>query len=213
MNKQLADALVNTLPVGLTGLFNPWAERCIHDAEINGPEQRRVRLAQHLDCEATLILVGEAPGYQGCRYSGVGFTSERLLLEGAIPRVDMPAGRLTTDRKTPFSEPSATIVWKQLRALGVHETTVLWNALQMHPYRDGSIWSNRAPTQAELKMGYAAMALLRQAFPQAKIVAIGRKAEGLLAESGIVAEAAVRHPANGGANDFAKGLAKVIQEM
>jgi len=213
MNMKLADALVKTLPEGSDGLFNPWTDRCVRDTAFNGPAARRVRLAQHLDCEATLILVGEAPGYQGCRYSGVGFTSERLLLEGAIPRVSIPEGRLTTNRKTPFSEPSATIVWKQLRALGVHETTILWNALQMHPYLDGSIWSNRTPTQAELKMGYAAMQLLRQAFPKATIVAIGRKAERLLADTGIEAEAAVRHPANGGANDFALGLAKVIAEQ
>lgn len=213
MNMKLADALVKTLPEGSAGLFNPWTDRCAHDTEVNGPDQRRVRLAQHLDCEATLILVGEAPGYQGCRYSGVAFTSERLLLEGAIPRVAIPKGRLTTKSKTPFSEMSATIVWKQLRALGVHETTILWNALQMHPYREGLIWTNRTPTKAEIKMGHAAMLLLRQAFPKARIVAIGRKAEGLLADTGIVAKAAVRHPANGGAKDFALGLAKVIASL
>lgn len=209
MNKQLADALVKTLPIGRTGLFNPWADQCIHDTAINGPKQRLIRLAQHLDCQAKLILVGEAPGYQGCRYSGVGFTSERLLLEGVIPRVDRPAGRLT-GRHIPFSERSATTVWKQLYALGVQETTILWNALQLHPYRDGSPWSNRTPTKAEFTMGHSAMQLLRQAFPQAKVVAIGRNAERLLADTGIVADAAVRHPANGGATDFALGLAKAI---
>ena len=212
MNKQLADALVKTLPIGSVGLFNPWADQCVHDTEINGPKQRRIRLAQHLDCQASLILVGEAPGYQGCRYSGVGFTSERLLLDGAIPRVERPAGRLTS-RHIPFSEPSATIVWAQLKKLGVHETTILWNALQLHPYREGSPWSNRTPTKAELTMGHAAMQLLRLAFPQAKIVAIGRNAERLLADTGIVAEAAVRHPANGGAKLFAEGLAQVVEAL
>lgn len=212
MNKQLADALVKTLPIGSVGLFNPWADQCVHDTEINGPKQRRIRLAQHLDCQASLILVGEAPGYQGCRYSGVGFTSERLLLDGAIPRVERPTGRLTS-RHIPFSEPSATIVWAQLQKLGVHETTILWNALQLHPYREGLPWSNRTPTKAELTMGHAAMQLLRRAFPQAKIVTIGRNAERLLADTGIVAEAAVRHPANGGAKLFAEGLAQVVEAL
>jgi hypothetical protein len=211
MNKQLADALVKTLPSRKAGLFNPWTDHCAHDTEINGPEQRRIRLAQHLDCEAKLILVGEAPGYQGCRYSGIGFTSERLLLEGKIPRVEIPVDRLTL-RQSPFSEPSATIVWRELYAMGVQEMTILWNALQLHPYRVGQPWSNRTPTKTELTMGHAAMKLLRTAFPKAKIVAIGRNAEKLLADTGIVADAAVRHPANGGATLFAKGLAQVITE-
>ena len=203
--KSLALKLVKTLPAARSGLFNPWADSCPHDAPGNGPRQKLERLAAHLDCDAQFILVGEAPGYQGCRYSGIAFTSERLLGEGAIPRIAALNYRLST-RKLPFSEPSATIVWKTLYKLGIAERTILWNAMQLHPYKPDNLWSNRTPSSDEIELGAPAMRLLKEAYPRARIVAVGKKAEGLLHEMGIVTAGAVRHPANGGATEFAQGL-------
>ncbi len=207
----LARSLVATLPTGMPGLFNPWGDRCPHDAEGNGPEARLARLARHLDCAPEFILAGEAPGYQGCRYSGIAFTSERLLGEGAIPRIPALSGRLST-RHLPFSEPSATIVWKTLYRLGIAERTILWNALQLHPHRPDDLWSNRTPLPEEMRLGEPALRMLVAAYPHAKIVAVGKKAEGLLAEMGVKVTGAVRHPANGGATEFARGLKELIQE-
>ncbi len=204
-NLSLANRLVETLPSGLSGLFNPWRDGCPHDADGNGPVEKLARLALHLDCDPEFILVGEAPGYAGCRYSGIAFTSERLLGEGAIPRIPALSRRLS-NRRLPFSEPSATIVWKTLYRLGIAERTILWNALQMHPYRADKLWSNRTPTPAEISLGEPALRILLDAFPAAKIVAVGKKAEGLLLEMGIPVTGSVRHPANGGATEFANGL-------
>jgi len=203
--KELAEQLVGTLPSGIEGLFNPWQDTCIDDAPGNGPDAKLDRLAAHLDCDPQFIVCGEAAGYQGCRYSGIAFTSERLLMEGSIPRVALPPGRLTV-RNLPWSEPSATIVWKTLYRLGLAERTILWNALQMHPYKPGNHHSNRTPTSAEIAMGASAMRILAAAFPRAKIIAVGRKPEGLLHEMGIRTAGAVRHPANGGATAFALGM-------
>lgn len=208
-SQSLARKLVATLPAGMPGLFNPWRDCCPHDAEDNGPEQKLARLALHLDCDPEFILTGEAPGYQGCRYSGIAFTSERLLGEGAIPRIPATGGRLST-RRLPFSEPSATIVWKTLYKLGIAERTILWNAMQLHPYRADNVWSNRTPSPDEIALGAPAIRLLAKAFPQAKIIAVGKKAEGLLGEMGVDTAGAVRHPANGGATEFAAGLAKLM---
>lgn len=205
----LARRLVATLPCGKPGLFNPWADHCPHDAQGNGPEAKLERLAAHLDCEPEFILAGEAPGYQGCRYSGIAFTSERLLGEGAIPRIAALEDRLST-RRLPFSEPSATIVWKTLYRLGIAERTILWNAMQLHPHRSDNLWSNRTPTPDEIALGEPAMRMLIEAFPQAKIVAVGKKAEGLLTEMGVNITGSVRHPANGGATEFSKGLQALI---
>lgn len=204
-NRALAERLVATLPAGLQGLFNPWADPCPGDTALNGPEARLGRLARHLACEPEFLIVGEASGYLGMRRSAIAFTSERLLLEGAIPRVPAPAGRLTT-RRLPYSEPSATIVWKTLKRLGIAEQTILWNALPMHPFKPGNFESNRTPTDAELMQGAAAMRLLAEAFPHAKLVAVGRKSELLLKTMGVPIAGQVRHPANGGATDFARGL-------
>lgn len=210
MKGDLAKQLVETLPTGLPTLFNPWKDSCQHDAANNGPTQRLERLRQHLSCRPKYILVGEAPGYQGCRYSGIAFTSERLLLEGAIPLIDRLASRLST-RPKPFSEPSATIVWRTLAELGISDRTILWNALQLHPFKPKLPWSNRTPTDAELSLGEPALRLLLERFPEAKLVAVGQKAGLLLARMYIQPAAVVRHPANGGATKFKTGLTDLLK--
>jgi uracil-DNA glycosylase len=187
------------------GLFNPWRERCAHDLHTDAPARRRTRLAAHLSTDdAQLILVGEAPGYQGCRYSGCAFTSERLLLEGAIPRMPALGGERLTDRPRPFSEPSATIVWSALYEAGIAETTVLWNACPWHPAKDQP-WSNRTPSREEALAGLPILLMLRDLFPEARFAAVGRVAQGALAKAGIEAPA-LRHPARGGATAFREGL-------
>ena len=201
----LAESLIDTLPSGLTGLFNPWSDGCPHDAAGNGPTEKLGRLALHLDCTPKFILTGEASGYAGCRYSGIAFTSERLLGEGAIPRIPALSPRLST-RRLPFSEPSATIVWKALYRLGIAERTILWNALHLHPYRPDSLWTNRTPTPSEISLGEPALRILIETFPSAKIITVGKKAEGLLHKMGIPTAGSVRHPANGGASEFSAGL-------
>jgi hypothetical protein len=206
---KLAEKLTANLPVAGAGLFHPWREQCPFDAEGSGPDGRLARLASHLDCEPRLILVGEACGYQGCRYSGIPFTSERLLLEGAIPRMPAVRTRLS-QRAKPFSEPSATIVWKSLFRLGLAGDTILWNALPLHPHRVETPWSNRTPTDAELAVGAEALNLLSQAFVDAKFVAVGRKAEASLQRLGLQCDGAVRHPANGGAKAFFQGLSQLV---
>lgn len=208
----LATRLVDTLPHGHDGLFNPWKDTSEDDLPQNTPAARLLRLAQHLAGSPAFILCGEAPGYQGCVRSGIAFTSERLLIEGAIPRVTKVDGRLT-ERKLPFSEPSATIVWKTLYKLGIAERTVLWNAVQLHPHKPGNRLTNRTPTPAEIALGAPAMRLLAEAYPKARIVAVGRKAEGLLTGMGIRLAGAVRHPANGGASAFATGLAALWKNV
>lgn len=205
----LAQQLSDLLPAHLPGLFHPWSSACPHEIG-SGAAGRLARLRSHLACDALLVLIGEACGYQGCRYSGIPFTSERLLLEGAIPRIASLGTRLS-DRKRPFSEPSATVVWKTLFQLGVAECTVLWNALPLHPHRPDNYWSNRTPTDQELELGSDSLRLLIRQYPKAKVVAVGRKAELALGRLGVSPCGAVRHPANGGATAFARGLKEICE--
>lgn len=205
----LARQLVSTLPSGMPGLFNPWADTCGEDLPDNDPATKIRRLAQHLNCEPMFILCGEAPGYQGCRHSGVAFTSERQLMEGTIPRIERASGRLTS-RRLPYSEPSATIVRRALREAGIEERVILWNAVQLHPYQPGNPQSNRTPTDPELALGLPALELLLEAFPSSKIVAVGKKASRQLAKLGITVASAVRHPAKGGASEFAAGIRELV---
>ena len=210
MNIALAERLVATLPHGIPGLFNPWKDVCPEDTPMNHAQARLGRLAAHLGCSPRYLVVGEAAGYQGMRRSAIAFTSESQLIAGTIPRVPRLDHRLTT-RHIPYKEPSATIVWKTLRALGIEEVTVLWNALPMHPHKPGDALTNRTPTDDELRLGAAAMRLLVYHFPGVRVIAVGKKSEALLQAMGIVTVGSVRHPANGGASAFAEGMARMTE--
>jgi len=207
-DNKLARLLTDLLPPGSPTLFNPWRDHCTDDVPRNGPDAKLARLAAHLDCSPKFILCGEAAGYQGCRHSGIAFTSERLLGEGKIPRIPRTSHRLT-NRRLPYSEPSATIVWHTLYELGIEDRTILWNALPMHPHRRGERHSNRKPNHEEVEKGKRALRMLVDEFPSARVVAVGRTAERLLESMGVAAEY-VRHPANAGATKFRQRLKRLV---
>jgi hypothetical protein len=190
-------------------VFNPWTDRSPDDCGRNGPRARRERLAAHLNVEATHLLIGEAAGYQGCRISGIPFTSERLLIAGAIPRVAHDGSRMST-RARPWSEPSATILWSTLSELGIERTTVLWNAFPWHPHRPRERYSNRPPTRAECASGLAVLRVLLEAMPQARLFAVGRHAQRALEQFGREA-VLLRHPAMGGAVEFRRALRRSVR--
>lgn len=191
-------------------VFNPWSQRDpITDLYQDAAAARRSRLLAHLDCDAGFVLIGEAAGYQGAKVSGLAFTSERLLLEGAIPRARLD-GRLTS-RPRPWSEPSATTVWGTLHRLGIADRTVLWNAYPWHPHKPGQRHSNRTPTRTERQTGVPVLQALLALFPRAQVLAVGRNAEASLAELGMPAPA-LRHPSMGGAALFAAHLRQVVMK-
>lgn len=190
-------------------VFNPWADADPLDAPDDGPDERRYRLLFHFTgiVRPKFLLVGEAPGYQGCHFSGVPFTNEALICEGVVPR--MPIGRITT-REKPWSEPSATIIWRALHELQIAERTVMWNAYAWHPHKEGDPMSNRTPKPAELKEGLHLLQRVIATFHDAKVVAVGRNAEKSLALLGRTKDVSVRHPSMGGAKDFREGLRAIV---
>jgi hypothetical protein len=197
-------------------VFNPWAEHDPLDLPAvrgapAGPAGRAARLAAHFAVQPALLLLGEAAGYQGCRYSGIPFTNERLLGTGRIPRV-VATGRLTS-RPRPWCEPSATIVWTALQVLGIADRVVLWNSFAWHPYVPGRPLSNRAPTPAELAAGRPVLDHVLDTFAGTPLVAVGRVAERTLRGLGRTPYAAVRHPSMGGAHQFRDGLAALAREL
>ena len=192
-------------------VFNPWVQRdALTDLPAAAAAARLRRLAAHLATEARCVLVGEAAGYQGCKVSGIAFTSERLIIEGGIPRVAVATGTRLSLRPRPWSEPSATTVWKTLHELGIASCTVLWNAYPWHPHRPGEPHSNRAPTRAELQAGLPVLASLLRLFPQARVFAVGRHAGHSLAMLAVDA-VVLRHPSMGGAATFARQLREQLR--
>ncbi len=207
----LRTLLSSILDYKASDAFNPWAQQCEFDAIPDAFEGRQKRLFTHLNNKnVRAILVGEAAGYQGCRYSGMTFTSERLLMEGAIPGIPPLKQRLTL-RKLPFSEPSATIVWGILKELNIAENVVMWNAFPWHPMKDRNMHSNRTPTNKELQAGLPVLELLLQHFHGVRVISVGKKATQTLNDLGIKVEAEVRHPAMGGANKFRTGMREIMR--
>ncbi len=178
---------------------NPYA---VFDPELDragGAQIRADNLALYLSSRTNsrLMLVGEAPGYQGCRFSGMAFTSERSLsLE-----------HRSSLRPEAWIEPSATIIHGALALAGLETDTVLWNACPMHPAGPTPL-SNRTPNKAELASGLEWLERLIALLQPARVVAIGRSAQASL--PGVTV---IRHPANGGATLCRAGIAALGNEL
>jgi uracil-DNA glycosylase len=166
-------------------VFNPWTG---HDAGTDAASDAAARRLLRLKAHVT----------------GMAFTSERLIAAGVIPRVPASVARLST-RHLPWSEPSATIVWKALHELGMAETTLLWNAYPWHPHKPGDLQSNRTPTPTERAAGLPVLEALLKAQPAAQLFAVGRNAEASLRDINLAATP-LRHPAMGGATLFRSQL-------
>ena len=196
MDELLAD--LAAARIGAT--FNQYAQAGPDDLP-GAPAARLANLRHYLAqrAGAPVFALGEAAGYQGMRWSGIAFTSERDLERFGPPYAVTCAVRR-------WSEPYGTIVHRVLRELDAERRVILWNTVPTHPHRPGAPLSNRRPTVPEIEAGAAfverALALLRPS----TVVAVGRVAESVLGERADY----VRHPANGGGAAFAEGMRRII---
>jgi len=156
-----------------------------------------------------ILLVGEAPGYSGCRLTGVPFSSEDLVAEGVLDGALFTADSgYRTARKPYVREQSAAIVWEVLQC---HRHAALcWNAFCFHPHKPGSPDSNRKPTIREIESAAPFLQKLLALFPSVStVIAVGNSAETALTRLGIP-HTKVRHPAHGGKPQFVKGMERVL---
>lgn len=185
--------------------FNQYAQR--HpDLDRPGAQELRVRNVRlYLGCfrSPRVILVGEAAGYAGCRFSGIPFTSEAQIASPAALAWTAGLGLQPTGaRPVPWDELSARIVW---RALGERRDCLLWNAFPWHPCGPAGPLTNCAPG-SEARAGLPVLRSLLDLFPRARPVAVGRVAQQALSHLGIDAPY-IRHPSHGGRRAFEAGLA------
>lgn len=175
--------------------FNPYRETDPSLDRRGAAAIRLENLADHLRARPhpMLLLVGEAAGYAGCRFSGIAFTSERSL----------PSERRTSRDPRGHLEHSASIVHRLLRELDLEDETVLWNVCPTHPAGLTPL-SNRTPRKEELAAGRPFLVRLMSILQPAVVVAVGVHAARALPRL-----ATVRHPANGGVAAFRAGLAAV----
>lgn len=193
-------------------LFNPWSQSCRNEKSNKYFLQRVKNLKAHLSCPDPLcILIGEAAGFRGARFTGVPFTSEKLFVDQSIPRVDHPRGERITTRHIPWKEPSATIVWEELHKNQVADRTILFNAVPWHPEGNDGPLSNRPPNADEKKAGQKCLSLFFELFPDIPVMALGNIASESLKKLS-VEHIKIRHPANGGATLFRAGASVFIKK-
>lgn len=161
----------------------------------------KVYLTKMKNLNPKYLLLGEAPGYKGCRLSGIGFTSEKVLFDNPFFQNEQIEFINKSDKLE--SEISATIVWSEISRLT--SKPLIWNIFPFHPHSATDIQSNRTPTNTELEEGKRFLRDLLQIFKIQKIIALGRKPESQLTDIEIPS-AYVRHPANGGKNLFITGI-------
>src|SRR6476660_3413810 len=114
--------LVRSLTLGPRGpalaVVNPYRDS---DPALDWPgaaKRRRENLEAYLERvgEPRLVLLGEALGFRGGRFSGIAFTSERQLAGDDGRRLPWagPPFRPTSTRPGLWLEPSGSIVWGAL---------------------------------------------------------------------------------------------------
>lgn len=172
----------------------------------------RLYLAAMLVQEPSLLLVGEAPGYRGCRLTGIPFTSEYIILNDLNKLgvfADSTRFRKTAEWPKVEREATATMVWQAAATL--NPLPLLWNAFPFHPHRAGQPQSNRPPRVNELAAGLPFVEALVDAFAIQRIIAVGKKAASSLARARLP-HTALRHPSHGGKRDFLEGLASLAND-
>jgi hypothetical protein len=183
---------------------NPWVDEVPGLDRPGAARARRRNLREYLLAHlgAELLLVGQEAGYAGCRFSGIPFTGEDLLAgPKAIGILARPGLEPTSAFERPMSERSANVVWP---VIGSDGRCALWNSFPFHCHEPGEPLTNRAWSARDDRRGLAEAILrhaLERVLPQARLVAVGRKAEAALAGIGRRC-LAVRHPSQGGATLF-----------
>jgi uracil-DNA glycosylase len=188
--------------------FNPW------NAETDPDAIRQTNLSLYLNellsRRTTMLLLGEAPGYQGCRLTGLPFTSEHILMHG-VPSLGMfgedRGYRLSRATDRLKKEPSGTIVWQTLARFDF--LPLLWPAFPFHPHKPGNPQSNRPPTTKEVVFGRPFWQQLVEIMGIEEIAAVGNVGHRSLAAAGIDA-VKIRHPSQGGKNDFVEGIRRLV---
>jgi len=101
---------------------------------------------------ASILVVGEAAGPWGCRFSGVPFTGERQLLDHSFPLCGERSSKTEPTRLTkivpPFTSRSAETFWDVM--LPYHCRFLMWDAFPLHPHKRGEFLTVRNPTRMEV---------------------------------------------------------------
>lgn len=153
-----------------------------------------------------VLLIGEAPGYRGCRLTGIPFTGG-VVIKNAKHKIFKEIGSEIKLHQV-VSESTATILWDFLG--NDRPVPILWNAFPFHPHKCGMPESNRKPNVQELKEGKKYLKIVYDIFKPKKLCSLGRVGEITLRELFPSEEIIyIRHPSYGGKKKFNNGMLKI----
>lgn len=150
------------------------------------------------------LLIGEAPGIKGCRFSGVPFTSERQLVEKILPFY----GQQSSKFSPPYTENTASIFWNTLKEH--FPSFFIWNSVPFHPHPSGNYEKNRKPTKDEIELFAELTENIIGILQPKKIIAIGKTAKYLEKCIKNLKMTQVRHPSYGGKQEFVIQINKLF---
>lgn len=214
-------------------VYNPWADYDERIDVVGAAQIRRDNLRAYLEPrwgKAKYIIVAEAIGYQGGRFTGIAITCERMLL-GFHKSISVEhvfggdyepkrTSRATSEwlmnqkvRDCGFNEPTDTVVWESILEANLDPSEVLlWNMFPFHPHKTNQPLSNRTPSPAELDAGFMYTKAMLDAHLGAHLLAVGKKAAETMTHYGMEATA-LRHPANGGANLYRQQFRDFVKKI
>lgn len=154
-----------------------------------------------------VLLIGEAPGYKGCRLTGIPFTSGDKI-QNSKHKIFKGIGSKIKLYKVD-SENTAAILWEFLG--DSKPVPILWNAFPFHPHISGVPESNRSPNAIEIEEGKLYLQIVYDLFKPTKLCSLGRVGETVLKELFPNKQITyIRHPSHGGKREFVKGMKAVL---
>lgn len=150
-----------------------------------------------------ILLVGEAPGYAGCKITGIPFTSGQSIFDVEHPLLIKLRNVISLDNIE--KEPTSTIVWKYLQTKKT--TPLFWNSFPFHPHPNNLLRENRKPTSQEILEGVSYLKALFKIFRPELILGLGRAGESCSKQAFKEKDIKyIRHPSNGGKSKFIEGM-------
>ncbi len=151
----------------------------------------------------SILLIGESPGYDGCRWTGIPFTSG-FVVRNSNHKMFREIGDRVVLKKV-VKEKTGTIMWE---FLGQDKPVpILWNSFPFHPHDIGNPESNRQPSTSEVLEGLEYLTMVYDVFNPKTLGSLGRVGERLLRKNFPNEEVVyIRHPSRGGKNEFIIGM-------
>lgn len=161
--------------------------------------------------DATILIIGEAAGPWGCRFSGIPFTGEKQLLDPSFPisgtRTSKDVLSMELRIAPPFISRSAEMFWEVLAPF--HNQFISWDVFPLHSHKPDNPFTVRNPTNKETDQFGEAVRIIVSYMNPKIIISVGKKSFNELTRLGINSTY-VRHPSRGGKGKFIEGINSVF---